>query len=71
MRPLCSVSPLQYLRSKSRAGMVVLPALAPSGLQRALYLVPPSEDVCRQLGVAWHTCSNCLLALVVPMAGQR
>lgn len=51
--------------------MVALPALAPSGVRRALYLVPPSEEVCRQLGVAWHTCSDCLLALVVPMAGPR
>ena len=68
----CALPPApQYLRSKGRAGMVALPALAPSGVRRALYLVPPSEEVCRQLGVAWHTCSDCLLALVVPMAGPR
>ena len=51
--------------------MVALPPLAPGGLQRTLYLVPPSEDVCRQLGVPWQGAAECLLALVVPLALQR
>ena len=63
--PACLV---QYLRTKSRAGVVALPPVQPSGTQRTLYLVPPSEEVCRQLGVSWQACSDCLLALVVPMA---
>lgn len=67
LRPSVSPSP-QYLRSKSRAGVVALPPLAPAGLQRTLYLVPPSEGVCRQLGVSWQGAGECLLALVVPMA---
>jgi hypothetical protein len=59
---------LQYLRTKTRAGVVALPPVLPSGTQRTLYLVPPSEEVCRQLGVSWQSCSDCLLALIVPMA---
>lgn len=60
-----------YLRSKQRAGVVALPPLAPAGPQRTLYLVPPSEDVCRQLGVDWQVAADCLLALVVPLAMGR
>lgn len=61
----------QYLRSKSRAGVVALPPLMPQGIQRTMYLVPPSEEVCRQLGISWQVCSDCLLALIVPMALGR
>lgn len=61
----------QYLRSKSRAGVVALPPLASSGQQRSLYMVPPSEEVCRQLGVSWQGTAGGLLALVVPLAAQR
>lgn len=63
----------QYLRSKARAGVVALPPLVPSGQQRSLYLVPPGEEVCRQLGVPWQggQAEYALLALVVPLGVQR
>lgn len=70
-QPPSSLPLAQYLRSKSRAGVVALAPLAPLGVQRTMYLVPPSEEVCRQLGISWHTSSNCLLALIVPMAIGR
>ncbi|KAL4440580.1 hypothetical protein ABPG75_003581 [Micractinium tetrahymenae] len=62
----------QYLRSKSRAGVVTLPALQPAPparpVQRTLYLVPPSQEVCSQLGAPWEACADGMLALVVPLA---
>lgn len=62
----------QYLRSKCRAGVVALPPLQQAGgaastVQRTLYLVPPSQEVCSQLHIPWEGSSECMLALVVPM----
>lgn len=66
------LSHLQYLRSKSRAGVVALPATQPAPparpLQRTLYLVPPSREVCAQLGAPWEAAAEGMLALVVPLA---
>jgi hypothetical protein len=69
----------QYLRAKGRAGMVALPPGGNGGgggtggapQQRALYLLPPSEAVCRQLGVAWPDAAQGLLLLLVPAPGPR
>ena len=69
---------LQYLRSKNRVGVVTLPALQQAALAsaapvpRTLYLVPPSEEVCGQLGMDWQACcTHCLLALVVLTPPQQ
>ncbi|PSC71891.1 proline-glutamic acid-and leucine-rich 1 [Micractinium conductrix] len=57
----------QYLRSKSRAGVVVLPPLPPQAagqgmLQRTLYLLPPSPEASQRLlglQVLRSTVTNC------------
>ena len=65
----------QYLRSKVRVGVVALPALqqatAAAPVQRTLYLVPPSEEVCGRLGMDWQASTHCLLALVVLTPPQQ
>lgn len=70
--PVPGIPPLQYLRSKSRAGVVTLPATqqAPPArpVQRTLYLVPSSQEICSQLGAPWEACTDSMLALVVPLA---
>lgn len=55
---------MAYLLSKSRAGVIKLPASGDRG-PRTLYLVPPSEVVCRSLGVVWEP-RDLVVAVEVP-----
>jgi hypothetical protein len=57
-----------YLRAKRRAGVVALPP-APGAPPRCLYLIPPGEEACRQLGLGWPLArGECMVALVAPVA---
>lgn len=69
------VSFCAYLQSKDRAGVVELPPVVPVG-DRTLLLIPPSEEVCRRLGVNWPPVSSgmsrgCMLGLIVPSSRMR
>jgi hypothetical protein len=69
------VSFCAYLESKDRAGVVELPPVVPVG-ERTLLLIPPSEEVCRRLGVSWPPVSSgmsrgCMLGLIVPSSSMR
>jgi hypothetical protein len=69
------VSFCAYLENKDRAGVVELPPVVPVG-ERTLLLIPPSEEVCRRLGVSWPPVSSgmsrgCMLGLIVPSSRIR